>query len=66
LFSFSDIVYDPNSQTAAIGMGLIWDDVYSELEQYNMTVVGAKTTGVGVGGIVLGGGRLTCLWRKNW
>jgi FAD/FMN-containing dehydrogenase len=56
LFSFSDIVYDPNSQTAAIGMGLIWDDVYSELEQYNMTVVGAKTTGVGVGGIVLGGG----------
>jgi len=25
-----------------------------------MTVVGAKTTGVGVGSIVLGGGRFTC------
>ncbi|KAG1836291.1 FAD dependent oxidoreductase [Suillus subalutaceus] len=56
LFSFSEVVYDPNAQTATIGMGLIWDDVYSELEQYGVTVVGAKTTGVGIGGIVLGGG----------
>lgn len=56
LFSFSEVVYDPNAQTATIGMGLIWDDVYSELEQYGVIVVGAKTTGVGIGGIVLGGG----------
>ncbi|KAG2032409.1 FAD-binding domain-containing protein [Suillus americanus] len=56
LFSFSEVVYDPNAQTATIGMGLIWDDVYSELEQYGVIIVGAKTTGVGIGGIVLGGG----------
>ncbi|KAG2144148.1 FAD dependent oxidoreductase [Suillus bovinus] len=56
LFSFSEVVYDANDQTATIGMGLIWDNVYSELDQYGVTVVGAKTTGVGVGGIVLGGG----------
>ncbi|KAG1744277.1 FAD dependent oxidoreductase [Suillus lakei] len=56
LYSFSDVVYDANAQTATIGMGLIWDNVYSELDQYGVTVVGAKTTGVGVGGIVLGGG----------
>ncbi|KAG1744278.1 FAD dependent oxidoreductase [Suillus lakei] len=56
LYSFSEVVYDANAQTATIGMGLIWDNVYSELDQYGVTVVGAKTTGVGVGGIVLGGG----------
>lgn len=56
LFSFSEVVYDSNAQTATIGIGLIWDDVYSKLEQYGVTVVGAKTTGVGIGGIVLGGG----------
>lgn len=56
LSSFSEVVYDANDQTATIGLGLIWDDVYSELDQHGVTVVGAKTTGVGVGGIVLGGG----------
>ncbi|KAG1778041.1 FAD dependent oxidoreductase [Suillus placidus] len=56
LFSFSEVVYDANAQTATIGMGLIWDNVYSELDKYGVTVVGAKTTGVGVGGTVLGGG----------
>ncbi|KAG1864797.1 FAD dependent oxidoreductase [Suillus subluteus] len=56
LFSFSQVIYDSNAQTVTIGMGLIWDDVYSQLQQYNVTVIGAKTTGVGIGGIVLGGG----------
>jgi hypothetical protein len=60
LFQFSGVVYDANAQTATIGMGLIWDNVYSELDKYDVTVVGAKTTGVGVGGTVLGGGKLTC------
>jgi hypothetical protein len=45
-------------------MGLIWDNVYSELDKYGVTVVGAKTTGVGVGGTVLGGGRFTCSWKN--
>ncbi|KAG2359546.1 FAD-binding domain-containing protein [Suillus spraguei] len=54
--SFSGVVYDQNTQTATIGMGLVWDDVYSALEQYNMTVVGGRSSGVGVGGFVLGGG----------
>ncbi|KAG1860272.1 FAD dependent oxidoreductase [Suillus subalutaceus] len=56
LFSFSQVIYDSDAQTATIGMGLIWDDVYSQLQQYNVTVVGGKNTGVGIGGIVLGGG----------
>ena len=44
LFSFSEIIYDANAQTATVGLGLIWDDVYSELNKCGVTVVGAKTT----------------------
>ncbi|KAG2359547.1 FAD-binding domain-containing protein [Suillus spraguei] len=53
---FSEVVYDESAQTATIGMGLVWKDVYSALEQYNVIVVGGKSSSVGVGGFVLGGG----------
>ncbi|KAG1871498.1 hypothetical protein F4604DRAFT_1892685 [Suillus subluteus] len=56
LYSFSEVVYNSTTQTATLGMGLIWDDVYVALEPYNMTVVGPKITGIGIGGITLGGG----------
>ncbi|KAG2067129.1 FAD-binding domain-containing protein, partial [Suillus decipiens] len=53
---FSEVVYDENAQTVTFGMGLVWEDVYSALLQYNVTVVGGRSFGVGVGGFVLGGG----------
>ncbi|KAG2359542.1 FAD-binding domain-containing protein [Suillus spraguei] len=53
---FSEVVYDQNAQTVTFGMGLVWEDVYSALLQYNVTVVGGRSFGVGVGGFVLGGG----------
>ncbi|KAG2039800.1 FAD-binding domain-containing protein [Suillus americanus] len=56
MYSFSDVVYDSAAQTATVGTGLLWDDVYVALEQYNATVVGAKVSGIGIGGVALGGG----------
>ncbi|KAJ7744871.1 FAD-binding domain-containing protein [Mycena metata] len=53
---FSDITYDEESQTVDIGSGLIWDDVYAALEPHGAIVAGARVSGVGVGGFVLGGG----------
>jgi len=53
---FDTIEYDPATQTVAIGAGLVWDDVYSALEEYGVTVVGGRVTGVGVAGYTLGGG----------
>ncbi|KAI5120527.1 hypothetical protein M0805_004535 [Coniferiporia weirii] len=53
---FNEVVYDASSGTADIGPGLIWDDVYSALAQYNVNVVGGRVTGVGVAGFTLGGG----------
>ncbi|KAG1749034.1 FAD dependent oxidoreductase [Suillus paluster] len=56
MYLFSDITYDSDSQTAKVGTGAIWDDVYLTLEEYGVNVLGGKVTGVGVGGFLLGGG----------
>ncbi|OSX58521.1 hypothetical protein POSPLADRAFT_1152722 [Postia placenta MAD-698-R-SB12] len=53
---FRHVDYDPSSQTATIGAGLVWDDVYSALDRYNVNVVGGRNSGVGVAGLALGGG----------
>ncbi|ESK91304.1 FAD-bindingdomain-containingprotein [Moniliophthora roreri MCA 2997] len=53
---FSEVTYNAQSQTAVIGAGLIWDDVYAALAPYNVNVVGGRVTGVGVAGFTLGGG----------
>lgn len=53
---FNGVTYNSDSQTVDIGTGLIWDDVYSALEPYDVNVVGGRVTGVGVAGFTLGGG----------
>jgi len=58
MYRFSEVTYDENAQTATIGTGLIWDDVYTALAPHNVNVVGGRVTGVGVAGFTLGGGNL--------
>lgn len=53
---FSEVVYDSTTQTATIGAGLVWDDVYAALEPHGVNVVGGRVPGVGVAGFTLGGG----------
>ncbi|KAK8136652.1 hypothetical protein PG984_004592 [Apiospora sp. TS-2023a] len=48
--------YDAETQTAKIQGGSLWKDVYSILEPYGVTVPGGRTSTVGVGGFILGGG----------
>jgi hypothetical protein len=43
---FSQVKYDAASGTAVIGTGLIWETVYGQLLDYNVTVVGGRVTGV--------------------
>lgn len=52
----SNIVLDESEGLARIGAGTTWGDIYKELEKVNKTVVGGRLTGVGVGGLLLGGG----------
>lgn len=56
MYRFSEVTYDAQSQTAVIGAGLVWDDVYAALAPHNVNVVGGRVTGVGVAGFTLGGG----------
>jgi hypothetical protein len=53
---FNEVTYNATAQTAIIGAGLIWDDVYQVLDPLNVTVVGGRFSGVGVAGYSLGGG----------
>lgn len=55
---FSQVTYDDVTQTAEVGAGLVWDDVYAVLEPYNVNVVGGRVPGIGVAGFTLGGGKL--------
>ena len=43
---FSQVTYDAASCTAVIGTGLIWDNVYEQLQIYNVSVLGGHDTGV--------------------
>jgi len=52
----NEVSYDKNTSTASVGAGLIWDDVYTALEPYGVTVVGGRAPGIGVAGLTLGGG----------
>jgi len=43
---FSQVTYDPESNTAVIGSGLIWDTVYERLQDHDVIVLGGRVTGV--------------------
>jgi FAD/FMN-containing dehydrogenase len=53
---FQQVNYNPETQTADIGAGRLWQDVYKILP-HDRTVAGASSCpGVGVAGFNLGGG----------
>ncbi|KAI5886875.1 FAD-binding domain-containing protein [Schizophyllum commune H4-8] len=53
---FSEVTYDEETETAVVGAGLIWDDVYAALDPLGRGVVGGRVPGIGVAGFILGGG----------
>ena len=60
---FNEATYHPDNQTATVGAGLLWDDVYEALEPYDVNVVGGRAGGVGVAGFSLGGGECAILFK---
>ena len=45
----------PDGGVARLGAGAVWSDVYRELVPRNLTVMGGRVTGIGVGGFITGG-----------
>lgn len=41
-------------KTMTVSPARRWDDLYEELQPMNLTVVGGRVAGVGVGGLILG------------
>lgn len=52
----NQVDYAQGSKVASIGAGALWKDVYTALEEYNVTAPGGRTATVGVGGYMLAGG----------
>ncbi|KAL8870279.1 MAG: hypothetical protein Q9174_003638 [Haloplaca sp. 1 TL-2023] len=45
-----------DKKIAGIGGGALWDQIYPQLVPYNLTVMGGRIPGIGVGGFATGGG----------
>ncbi|KAK2731858.1 FAD binding domain-containing protein [Colletotrichum kahawae] len=51
---------------ASLGVGGIWSDIYPRLVHHNLTVMGGRVTGIGVGGLATGGGIHYLARRHGW
>ncbi|KAI9640833.1 hypothetical protein NHQ30_010674 [Ciborinia camelliae] len=54
--SINSIQVTSNGSVTSVGGGALWSDVYAELLPRNLTVVGGRVAGVGLGGLTTGGG----------
>ncbi|RYP50624.1 hypothetical protein DL768_003906 [Monosporascus sp. mg162] len=59
-------VFNPANETAHIGAGGRWKDVYGELHKYDRVVAGGRSGDVGVSGLLLGGGSSWMTARNGW
>lgn len=55
LSALNEISLSANHDLVTVGPGAAWDKVYTGLEKHELTVVGGRANGVGVGGLILGG-----------
>lgn len=57
---FNTLELSDDEKTLRVGPGNRWKDVYTYLERWNLTVIGGRSTEVGVGGLLLGGRSIDC------
>ncbi|KIK51148.1 hypothetical protein GYMLUDRAFT_50717 [Collybiopsis luxurians FD-317 M1] len=50
------VVLSEDKKTVSVGPGCTWHDVYTVLQPHGLAVVGGRSSGVGVGGFLMGGG----------
>lgn len=55
LGAVNQITVNHDKSVASVGPGSTWDAVYGALGEFDLTVVGGRSAGVGVGGLLLGG-----------
>ena len=55
LREIKSLALSQDRKVASIGGGAVWSDIYPQLVPYNLTVMGGRVPGVGVGGFATGG-----------
>lgn len=55
LRSMNALLLNEDRSVASLGTGGIWSEIYSQLVPYNLTVMGGRVAGIGVGGLSTGG-----------
>ncbi|KAK4196329.1 hypothetical protein QBC40DRAFT_313788 [Triangularia verruculosa] len=63
---FNTTTYNAATETADIGPGSRWRDVYSELIKHKRAVAGGREGNVGVAGLLLGGGNTFFTARRGF
>lgn len=53
--AMNETVLNEGKTIVSLGPGGIWTDVYAFLDPHNLTVMGGRVNGIGVGGFSLGG-----------
>ncbi|KAI4237076.1 MAG: hypothetical protein LQ349_002123 [Xanthoria aureola] len=66
LREIKSVVLSKDRKMAAVGGGAVWSDIYPQMVPYNLTVMGGRVPGVGVGGFVTGGGVNFLNQRYGW
>ncbi|KAI4253055.1 MAG: hypothetical protein L6R42_007718 [Xanthoria sp. 1 TBL-2021] len=66
LREIKSLVLSQDRKVAAIGGGAVWSNIYPQLVPYNLTVMGGRVPGVGVGGFATGGGVNFLNQRHGW
>ncbi|KAH6674861.1 hypothetical protein B0J14DRAFT_699512 [Halenospora varia] len=54
--ALNQVTLSEDHKVCSVGPGATWEKVYEELEKNELVVVGGRSAGVGVGGLILGGG----------
>lgn len=55
LRGMNELTLNDQKSVISVGAGSIWRDVYAKLQPMNLTVLGARVAGLGVGGLLTGG-----------
>ncbi|KAF4120274.1 FAD/FMN-containing dehydrogenase [Geosmithia morbida] len=66
LVHLDKVVFNADSETASIGPGNRWRQVYAELNKHGRAVAGGREGNVGVAGLLLGGGNTFYTARQGF
>ncbi|KAG5928102.1 hypothetical protein E4U42_001262 [Claviceps africana] len=66
LRALNQVAVSADRRQTSVGAGNLWSDVYNKLSRLGLTVIGGRVSGIGVGGLTLGGGISFFSNRHGW